>query len=183
MKKTLYSDEWGEIREYTRYRGKKGRFISEKYARRQLKVGGRRIVVEVEQWRIVEKKRTERILRSTPSLLMKETYPGSVADNEGKIYESLEQMNVFTQISKAQTALINIRGTDQDGRSIRLQSEINIGDRNQAQQLTFAVRELMANEGYRTNYNLAVVRQQKARNRAKQLTPLIDTQFAITLLL
>jgi len=122
-------------------------------------------------------------MRSTPSVLMKETYPGSVADNEGNIYNSLEQMNVFTQISKAQTALVNIRGQDQDGRMVRFQSEINLGDRNQAQQLTWAVREILENEGYRTNYNLSIVKTHKARNRVRKLEPLIDMQIAVTLML
>lgn len=178
--KTLYIAEWGEVHEIVRYRGVRGHYVSVAYARRWL--GKRRISEEIEQWLIIDGKRSQKIMRSTPSMLMKTTYPGSVADNEGNIYASLENTNLFTQVSRANRALINIRGLDGSGNLVRLQGEITFGDSNQDEQLTMAVKQLMANEGYRTNYSLQIVRSPKVRRASAKLEPLTETQFTVTLL-
>ncbi len=180
MKRILYKDEFQEIREITRYRGRKGRFVTEKYAKRWL--GKRYIKVEKEQWRLTAGVRPIRVQRVTPDVIEKRTYPGAVADNEGNIYATLEQTNVFTEISKVDRVLINIRGVDRDGNMVRLQSEKTIGRGHEDEQLMMAVKELMAGEGYRTNYNLSIVRIAKVRRESAKLEPLIDTEFTITLL-
>lgn len=181
MRKVQYSDQWGEFVEYKRYRGRKGRFVTAKYGRRATREGKLRIVEEIEQWRIVSGKRTERILRATPSQVIKTTYPLSGPDHDGNIADMIENTNIFTQISKAETALINIRGRDQNGNVVRLQSQIKVGEHNQAQQLTWAVRQLLADDGYRTQYVLSIIRIQKVRNQAKKLEPLENLQITITL--
>lgn len=182
MRRVVYSDQWGEIVEVTRYRGKRGQFVSDRYGKRAAKERKPWIKSETRQWKIAEGKRGEPITVRTPDVLMKTTYPGSLADNEGDIYRTLEDTNLFTQVAKAQTALINIRGRDEEGRLVRLESEINVGRQNEDQQLTWAVRMLMAENGYRANYNLQVIRVASIRRRVAKLIPLVDVQIAITLL-
>jgi hypothetical protein len=179
MRKVQFSDQWGEFVEYKRYRGRNGRFITAKYAKRWL--SRRRITEEVEQWRIVGGRRTEMIMRFTPSQIIKSTYPISDSDHDGNIADMIEQTNIFSQVSKAYTAFINIRGYDEEGKEIRLQSEITFGESNQHQQLTWAVRELLAGEGYRTQYALSIVKIQKVRNQVKKLEPLSNLKITVTL--
>jgi len=189
MKKIIYSDEWGYIVEYTRFRGKRGRYVSDAYGKRLRK--GTWIKEETSQWRLsggkVVKgklrggKRVAKIMVSTPSVLMKQTYPGAVADADGMIFEAIRSTNLFTEVHKAQRALINIRGVNEQGEEVKIQSEITIGSRHQSEQLAYAVREMLAGEGYRTNYSLSVVKSQKLLRKVKKLDPLIDMQFTVTL--
>jgi hypothetical protein len=149
VKKSIYSDQWGEIIEYTRYRGKGGRFVTEKYGRSKKGKVSPYLKVEREQWRIVEKRRTEKISVQTPDRVLKTTFPGGFAEHEGNIYKTLEDTNIFTQVSKAEKAFFNIRGIDEKGRLVRLQGEITVGDRNQDKQLAVAVSAIINEEGYR----------------------------------
>jgi hypothetical protein len=148
MKKIIYSDEWGQIIEYTRYRGKGGRFVSDKYGRRRAKVSST-IKTEIEQWRVSEGRRTEKISVLTPDRIMKVTFPGGLADHDYDIYETLRDTNIFTQVSKAQTALINIRGYDKNGNLVRLQDEIKVGEHNQDKQLAVAVSAIINESDYK----------------------------------
>jgi len=181
MKKTIFKDEWGEITEYTRFRGKGGRFVSDKWGKRALKKKKPWIKKETVQWRSRKGKRTEKISIQTPDVVMKKTYPGGIDSVEGDIYEALRNTNIFTQVARAQTAHINIRGQREDGRYIRLQGEITIGGKNQDMQLMMAVKEIMASAGYRTYYSLQVVKSPKLRRQVAKLQPLMDTTFTVTL--
>lgn len=149
MKKIAYSDEWGSIVEYTRYRGKGGRYISDKWGKRAEKLEKYWVKKETEQWRVSEGRRTEKISVFTPDRLMKTTFPGGLADHDYDIYETLRDTNVFTQVSKARQALINIRGLDENGKVVRLQGEIVVGDSHQDQQLAYAINAIVLEADYR----------------------------------
>jgi hypothetical protein len=183
MKKTLYSDEWGEIREYTRFRGKGGRFVTAKYGRSKKGQASPYLKTEKEQWRISEGHRTERITIQSPDRVMKSTYPGAVADNENDIWESLRSTNVFTQIGKAATAIFNVRGINRRGQEVRLQGEITLGEHNQDQQLAMAINEVLRDNNYgEENYYGLMKARVRGRTTRRSKTGLTDTQISVTLL-
>ncbi len=187
MRKKIYSDVWGEIVEYTKYRGRKGRFVSYKYGRRNRDKPG--ITEETEQWKIVEGKRTERISYTSPKKVIKTGYPGLFADTDGNIYDALRITNILSQIHTAREAIINIKGITEDGKTIRLQSSIKVGQRNQDEQLAIGVRELIREEGYRTDFNfdqyeLKVIREKEGNKGVRQAISadrLFDIQISVTL--
>lgn len=181
-KKVIHSDQWGEVVEYTRYRGKGGRFVSAKYGRS--KRAPAYIKVEREQWRISEGRPVEKISVQSPDRILKQTYPGAVADNENDIWESLRSTNVFTQISKASKALFNVRGINRRGQEVRLQGEITLGESNQDQQLAMAINEVLreSNYGEENYYGLMKAAVTGRRTKRKPKLGLIDTQITVTLL-
>lgn len=184
MKKIIYSDRWGQILEITRYRdtrpGKRGRFVAAKSVKRLKKHPPNE---EIQQYRYAQGERYEPINITRPSIQIKSTYPGSVIDYQGNIWEMIRDTNIFTQISKASRALINVRGYGPDGREIKMQGEVELGERHQAEQLTMAAKELLASYGYRTQYNLELIRMSgKARREALRMNELEDTQFTITIM-
>lgn len=181
MKKTLYSDQWGEVVEYTRYRGKGGRFVTTKYGRS--KRAPAYIKKEVEQWRISEGRITEKILVESPDRIMKKTFPGAVADNENDIWESLRSTNIFTQISKASKAIFNVRGINRRGQEVKFQGEITLGEHNEDQQLAMAINEVLLDNNYgEENYYGIMKAGVRGRATKKARLGLIDTQITVTLL-
>lgn len=182
MKKIVYSDRWGQIVEYTRYRdtrpGKQGRFVSAKQAKRLRKY---KAVPEVSQYRYADGHRYEPIQITRPHQQIKSTYPGAVIDYEGSIYEMVRDTNLFTQISKAETAFVNIRGY-YGGEEVRIQGDFKLGERHQAEQLTMFIKQLLADHGFRTQYNLKLVQMSgKARREAAKLEELDDIQITTTI--
>ncbi len=187
MKKTIYSDRWGEIREYTRFRGKGGRFITEKYGKSKRGKTSPYLKVETEQWRIVEDRLSERVSVLSPDRVLKTTFPGGLADNDYDIYNTLRDTNIFTQVSKAEKAFINIRAIDEKGQTVRLQGEIEVGDRNSDKQLAVAVAAIITEEGYRIDeiYRPDESRNIHARYKRKEWeenTLLRDATVTVTLL-
>ena len=183
MKKTIYLDEWGEIVEYTRYRGKGGRFVSAKYGRSKKGASSPYLKIEKEQWRVSEGRRTEKIAIQSVDRIMKTTYPGSVADNENDIWESLRSTNIFTQISKAKKVLFNVRGINRRGQEVRLQGEITLGEHNQDQQLAMAINEVLQENNYgEENYYGLMKAKIKGRSTRQPKIGLSDTQITVTLL-
>ncbi len=185
MKKTVYSDQWGEIREYTRYRGKGGRFVSDKWGRAQKHRDYMK--EEVVQWRVVEGRRTEKITVHTPDRVLKTTFPGGLADNDYDMYKALRDTNILTQVSKAREAFFNIRGIDENGRLVRLQGDMKVGDRHSDKQLAVAVSAVINEEGYRINelYSPDESRNIHVRYRRKEWESnevLRDVTVSVTLL-
>jgi hypothetical protein len=188
-KKVIYSDQWGEVVELTRFRdqrpGKKGRFVSAKSAARIKRYPPER---EVRQYRAVRRGKMwvrmgEPIERRERHTFMKTTYPGSVADYEGNIYDSLRQTNILTRVGRASRFLVNIRGRTEAGEEVRLQTDIRtFGDHNQSEQLVIAIQRFLASQGFRTQYNIDLVQfKWTSRAHARRLTPLVGTQFTVTL--
>ncbi len=181
MKKIIFSDKWGQIVEYVRYRGKHGQFVTDKYGKRAIKTKDY-ITSNTEQWRISGGKRIAKIYMQRPNLLMKTTYPGAVGDYNGHIWDSIRSTNLFTEIHKAERALIHVTGQNQRGERVRMQSELEVGSRHQSEQLAFAIRTMLENEGYRTNYDLKLIKMsERVRRKARKLDPLLDVQFTVTL--
>ena len=186
MKKTIHHADWGEVVQYTRYRGKGGRFVSEKWGRRIVKERRRYAKEETEEWILREGRRFEKISVQTSERVMKTTMPYALMDAEEHIYDALRSTNLFTQVSQARTAIINIRGRNRVGDLVRMQGEITLGEKNQDMQLTFAIEKMLEDEGYgdpdyyNTSASLRLhVRGRKTRRPKIKLT---DTQFTVTLL-
>jgi hypothetical protein len=185
-KKIIYSDQWGEIAEYTNYRdtrpGKKGRYVSAKIIKRLKKHKPEK---EVIQYRSVNGKRVGvPIYKRLPSKkVLKTTAPGAFENNEGLIYDSLKDTNLFTEVSRAERGLINIRGISEDGETVRLQADFIFGDKNRDLQLTYQIRMLLAKAGYRTQYNIEIVKcSGKTRNISRKLIPVNNLQVTVTLM-
>lgn len=187
MKKLIYSDEWGEVRETIRYRGKKGRFISDKYGRRAKKQGKPYIKEIVEQWRIANGKRIARIMYASPDLIEKTTHPGAVADADGHIYDAIRTTNIFTEIHKANSAQFWIRGYNRQGEYIQLHGQVErFGKHNQTLQLVMAIESVLEEEGYgekkKDKYYERLIKHVRGRERTDN--PKIGlTQTSITVML
>lgn len=176
-KRVIFSDEWGEIVEYKRYRSSKtGRLLKDNTRARFKRV-------ETVQYRYVGGKRFgDPISKLTRGEVIKTTAPGRVADNEGGIWESLRDTNIFTQVHKAESALINIRGQLPNGELFRHQFPVTFGNKNQAEQLTIAIYWELASFNLRTNYNIEQVRFKYTSPRdARRRDPLIDLQISVSL--
>lgn len=183
MKRIKHSRDWGEIIEYTRYRGKGGHFISDKWGKTLQRRGSDYLKIERSEWLYQKGRRVERITVESPDRVVKTTSPFAVADAEGDIYKTLQSTNIFTQISSASKALINIRGRNRQGEVVRLQGEIVVGEKNQDQQLAMAVNAILDENGYgeRNYYDLMRLSVRGRRSR-RQNIKLTDTVFTITLL-
>jgi len=182
MKKTRYIDKWGKIIEITRYRdtrpGKRGRFVKSSSVKKFKRYPPTK---EVMQYREVDGKRSTPIRIERPSTVIKSTYPGSPVDYQGGIFEMLEDTNLFTQIHNFSTAFVNIKGWIGD-QEIRLQGETELGDNNQAEQLTMFIKELLAGEGMRTQYSLTLIKMSsKARKAASKLDEVEFMEITVTL--
>jgi hypothetical protein len=184
MKHTKFSDEWGEIVEYVRFRGKRGQYISDKWGRTLERRDSPYVKRETRQWLIDDRgRKLEEILVESPDRVMKTTSPFAVADAEGDIYEALRSTNIMRQISQATTALINIRGINRRGERVRLQGEITVGDKNADQQLAMAVNAILQDNGYgeENYYDLMRLRRAGRRTRTQNIK-LSETQITVTLL-
>jgi hypothetical protein len=185
MKKLLFSDEWGQIIEYKRYRDSRtGRLLKDK-----TRVKQRFKRVETVQYRYVGGKRYgSPIYKLTNTQVIKKTFPGGVSDNNGLISESLRDTNILTQVHKAKYALVNIRARKLDGDIWRHQFRVpgenreSFGAQNQAEELIVAIYWELASEGFRTNYNIDLVKFKWTRPRdARKRKPLTDMQISVTL--
>ena len=176
-KRVFYKDEWGEIIEYKRYRSTKtGRLLKDNTRSRFKRV-------ETVQYRYVDGRRFgEPVEKLTRGEVIKTTAPGRFADNEGGIWESLRDTNVFTQVHKAESAFVNIRGRLPNGELFRHQFPVTFGEKNQAEQLTLSIYWELASYNLRTNYNIEHVRFKYTSPRdARRRQPLTDLQISVTL--
>jgi hypothetical protein len=182
IEKPIYADKWGKIIEITRYRdtrpGKRGRFVKASSVKKFKRWLPKR---EVELYREVGGKRSTPIKIERPSTIIKSTYPGSPEDYDGNIFEMLEDTNLFTAIHSFSTAFVNIRGWI-GTQEIKIQGEFELGEHNQAEQLTMYVKELLASYNMRTQYDLKVIKMSsKSRRAASQLDEVEDMTITVTL--
>lgn len=180
-KKITFSDEWGQIIRYIRYRDSRtGRLLKDK-----TRVPPKFKRVETVEYRYVDGKRFgEPIYKLTKKETRKTTIPGGIADNDGSIKESLRDTNIFTEVHKARSALINIRGMLPNGETWRHQFSVDkFGDQNQSEQLVNAIYWELASFNLRTNYNIDHVRFKYTSPRdARRRDPLKAMQISVTLL-
>lgn len=175
-KKLVYSDEWGQIVEYKKYRGKNGRFLKDK-SRAKIKH------LEIVQYRILNGKRFgSPIYARRRGSLIKTTWPGLIQEENGSIKESLRATNILTEVDRASRALVNIRGQLPDGSMWRHQFEKELGEGHESEQLINAIYWELASFGLRMNYNINLVRfihtsPRDARKRAPLKIPEISVQL------
>lgn len=185
MKKIIHSADWGDIVQYTRYRGKGGRYVSEAWGKKIIKERRRYAKEEIEEWIMKGGTRFEKINFQSPDRVMKTTAPFAVEDAEQHIYDALRSTNLFTQVGQARTALINIRGRNREGDLVRMQGEITLGEKNQDMQLTMAVEKMLEDEGYGDpdyyNTSASLRLHVRGRKTRKPKTKLTDMQFTVTL--
>lgn len=179
-KKIRFSDEWGQIVEYKRYRDSRtGKFLKDR-----TRVAAKFKRAETIQYRYVGGKRFgEPVYKLTGKEIRKTTLPGGVMDNEGSIKESLRDTNIFTQVHRAKSALIHIRGLLPNGDMWRHQFVVKkFGDQNQSEQLVNAIYWGLASFGLRTNYNIEQVRFHWTKPRdARKREPLRAMQISVSL--
>ena len=189
MKKIIYSDKWGKILEVTRYRdtrrGKKGRFVSDRNAKRLLK--GRPAVhprIETAQYRIPagETKpdyEAPHVVFRPPNYLMKSTFPEAEIDYQGNIFDMIEATNFFTQIGRGAWVSYQIRAWDDDKEKwVYGRGKIKLGPRHQAEQLTWAIAETIDN----MQYEVSIQWDKSSKVRDATITGLTDITITTALM-
>lgn len=186
-----YTSKWGSIISFSRWRdtrpGKKGRFVSPRNVHKLKKYEPAEYKY---QYRVSAsgKRIGSPIFVEGPKYVVKKTFPGSIESYGGKISEAIEDTNITMRLHLYKKVFFNISGKTADGKIVRFQGTKIIGQVNQDQQLVIAIQSLLEKHGFRTQYNIELVRYGRKGRKGKssmahsrRLEPLDNMKFTMTL--